>query len=159
MLARGADFATNTIVANVQGLVDTTYNVTGLQLNTFHFWKVRARNSFGASNWSTVWRFKTFNPLGIDDDQILPYEYVLEQNYPNPFNPSTNFRFKIAEAGQTSLKIYNLLGQQVAVVLDEFMSPGTYEIRFDANQLSSGIYFYRLRVNNFSASKKMILVR
>ncbi|HEX7357428.1 MAG TPA: family 10 glycosylhydrolase [Ignavibacteriaceae bacterium] len=159
MLARGADFATNTIVANVQGLVDTTYSVTGLQLNTFHFWKVRARNSFGASNWSTVWRFKTFNPLSIDDDQILPDEYVLEQNYPNPFNPSTNFRFKIAEAGQTTLKIYNLLGQQVAVVLDEFMSPGTYEIRFDANQLSSGIYFYRLRVNNFSASKKMILVR
>jgi hypothetical protein len=90
---------------------------------------------------------------------VLPSEYALEQNYPNPFNPSTNFRFKLAEAGLTTLKIYNLLGQQVAEVLNEFMNPGTYDIRFDAEGLASGIYFYRIRVNDYSASKKMILVR
>jgi hypothetical protein len=99
-------------------------------------------------------------PTDIEDPQMeIPSEFRLEQNYPNPFNPSTNFRFKIAEAGLTTLKIYNLLGQEVAVVLDEFMNPGTYDFRFDATGLSSGIYFYRIRVNDFSASKKMILIR
>lgn len=159
ILARSADFATSTIVINAQGITDTSIIVSGMNVNTFHFWKVRANNAFGMSNWSEVWRFKTINPLGIDDEDLMPSEYVLEQNYPNPFNPSTNFRFKIAEAGFTTLKIYNLLGQEVAVVLNEFMNPGTYDFRFDATGLSSGIYFYRIRVNDFSASKKMILVR
>ncbi len=159
ILARSADFATNTIVVNAQGITDTSIIVAGMNVNTFHFWKVRANNAFGTSNWSDVWRFKTVNPLGIEDEYLMPSEYVLEQNYPNPFNPSTNFRFKIAEAGLTTLKIYNLLGQEVAVVLSEFMNPGTYDFRFDATDLSSGIYFYRIRVNDFSASKKMILVR
>jgi uncharacterized lipoprotein YddW (UPF0748 family) len=159
ILARSADFATNTIVVNAQGITDTSIIVAGMNANTFHFWKVRANNSIGTSNWSDVWRFKTVNPLGIDDEDLMPTEYVLEQNYPNPFNPSTNFRFKIAEAGLTTLKIYNLLGQEVAVVLSEFMNPGTYDFRFDAEYLSSGIYFYSIRVNDFSASKKMILMR
>ena len=159
MLARSADFAANTIVVNAQGITDTSIIVAGMNVNTFHFWKVRANNAYGTSNWSPVWRFKTVNPLGIDDEDIMPAEFVLEQNYPNPFNPSTNFRFKIAEAGLTTLKIYNLLGQEVAVVLDAFMSPGTYDFSFDAAGLASGIYFYRIRVNDFSASKKMILLR
>jgi len=159
MLARSADFAVNTIVVNAQGITDTSIIVAGMNVNTFHFWKVRANNAYGTSNWSPVWRFKTVNPLGIDDEELMPLEYVLEQNYPNPFNPATNFRFKIAEAGLTTLKIYNLLGQEVAVVLDEFMNPGTYDFRFDAAGLASGIYFYRIRVNDFTASKKMILVR
>ena len=159
MLARGADFTPSTMVLDAQGISDTSISVSGMNVNTFHFWKVRANNAFGTSNWSPIWRFKTLNPLGIDDEEVLPSEYALEQNYPNPFNPSTNFRFKIAEAGLTTLKIYNLLGQEVAEVLNEFMNPGTYDIRFDAEGLASGIYFYRIRVNDFSASKKMILVR
>jgi len=159
MLARGADFASNTSVLNVQGVADTNYSVTGLLPNTFYFWKVRANNSIGISNWSEVWRFKTINPTGIEDEYLTPKEYALEQNYPNPFNPTTKIRFRIAEAGFTSIKIYNLLGQEVAVLLDEFMNPGTYDLNFDGTNLSSGIYLYRIRVNNFSASKKMILMK
>ena len=159
ILAKGADFNPSTIVANVVGINDTNYSVTGLQANTFHFWKVRANNSFGTSNWSEVWRFKTFNPLGINDEELNPTEYVLEQNYPNPFNPSTNIRFKIPESGFTTLKIYNLLGQEVAVILSESLVAGTYDFNFDGAELSSGIYLYRLRVNDFSASKKMIFIK
>ena len=159
ILAKGADFAPSTIVANAVGINDTNYSVTGLQANTFHFWKVRAYNSFGTSNWSEVWKFKTFNPLGIDDDELNPTKYVLEQNYPNPFNPTTNIRFKIPESGFTTLKIYNLLGQEVAVIVNESLVAGTYDFNFDGLDLSSGIYLYRLRVNDFSASKKMILIK
>jgi len=159
MLARGADFASNTIVVDAQDILDTSFVVSGLQINTFHFWKIRANNTFGKSNWSAVWRFKTVNPTGLEDTELMPTEFALEQNYPNPFNPTTNFRFNISEAGLTTLKIYNLLGQEVAEVLNEFKSPGTYDVRFDASSLSSGIYFYRLRVNDYSASKKMILVK
>ncbi len=159
MLARGADFATNTIVVNAQGITDTSIIVAGMNVNTFHFWKVRANNTFGISNWSEVWRFKTVNPLGVDDEFLMPQQYALDQNYPNPFNPTTNFRFSIPQAGFTTLRIYNLLGQQVAVVIDEYMSPGSYDVRFDASGLSSGIYLYTIRVNDFSASKKMILMK
>lgn len=159
MLARGADFAANTIVADVSQLADTIFTVNGLQANTFHFWKVRAHNTFGISNWSEVWRFKTVNPLSVDGESLMPQQYALDQNYPNPFNPATNFRFSIPQAGFTTLRIYNLLGQQVAVVIDEYMSPGSYDVRFDASGLSSGIYLYTIRVNDFSASKKMILMK
>ncbi len=159
LLARGADFATNTIVVNAAGITDTSLVVSGLQANTFHFWKVRANNIYGTSNWSLVWRFKTFNPSGIEDEELNPPNYALEQNYPNPFNPTTNFRFKISEAGNTILKIYNLLGQEVAVIVNEYLNPGTYDIEFNASELASGIYFYRIRINDYSASKKMILMK
>ena len=169
ILARSFDFTTNTIVTNTPGIIDTSITVNGMNLNTFHFWKVRANNINGTSNWSPVWRFKTFNPLGIENEELKPNNYALEQNYPNPFNPTTNFRFKIFEAGYTTLKIYNLLGQEVAVIVDEYLSPGTYDIEFNASDLTSGnssigayasgIYFYRLRVNDYSASKKMILMK
>ena len=72
ILARSANFATNTIVANASGIVDTTFEVNGMNLNTFHFWKVRANNIYGTSNWSAVWRFKTVNPSGIDDEELTP---------------------------------------------------------------------------------------
>ena len=159
---------TNTIVTNAPGIADTSFAVNGLQLNAFHFWKVRANNIYGTSNWSPVWRFKTFNPLGIEDEKLTPANYALEQNYPNPFNPTTNFRFNISEAGFTTLKIYNLLGQEVAVIVDEYLTPGTYDINLMHHPIdswiitggyASGIYFYRLRVNEYSASKKMILMK
>ena len=163
LLARSADFTPSSIVTSASGIVDTSFEVNGLQSNAFHFWKVRANNSYGSSNWSEVWRFKTFNPSGIEDEELTPAYYALEQNYPNPFNPATNFRFKISEAGFATLKIYNLLGQEVAVVVNEYLNPGTYDISFNASSdtagLSSGIYFYTLRVNEYSASKKMILMK
>ena len=159
IMARSADFNLSSIVINVSGITDTAYSVTGLQGNALHYWKVRGSNQYGVGNYSEAWRFKTLDPTSVDGEDILPVEYSLNQNYPNPFNPTTNFRFSIPQAGFTTLKIYNLLGQQVAIVLDEYMSPGSYDVRFDAAGLSSGIYLYTIRVNDFSASKKMILMK
>jgi hypothetical protein len=163
ILARSANFATSSIVVDAQGILDTSLAVSGLDVNAFHFWKVRANNIYGSSNYSEVWRFKTFNPLGIEGEQFAVNSYSLEQNYPNPFNPITNFRCTVSKAGFATLKIYNLLGQEVAVIVNEYLNPGTYDISFNAASdsagLSSGIYFYTLRVNDYSASRKMILMK
>jgi len=92
-------------------------------------------------------------------DDLIPAQFELEQNYPNPFNPSTTIRFTIPEAGLVTLKVYNLLGEEVATLLNEEQTTGVYEVTFDAAQLSSGIYFYTISSGNFVASKKMILLK
>jgi uncharacterized lipoprotein YddW (UPF0748 family) len=159
IMARSADFNTASIVVNVTNVTDTFYAVNGLAFNALHYWKVRGTNQYGKGNFSDAWRFKTVLVSDVDDSGVLPTEYVLEQNYPNPFNPATNFVIKIAKSGYTTLRIYNLLGQEVAVIVNEELSPGVYNFNFDASELSSGIYMYRLSVNDFTASKKMIFLK
>jgi hypothetical protein len=88
-----------------------------------------------------------------------PTEYVLEQNYPNPFNPTTHFGFRIADVGLVTLKIYDLLGREVAALVNEVKSAGAYSVSFDASKLSSGVYIYILKAGNFTASKKFLLLK
>ena len=89
----------------------------------------------------------------------LPTKFSLKQNYPNPFNPNTKIKYEIAKSGFVSLKIYDVLGREIKTLVNENKNVGTYEIDFDANNLNSGIYFYKLTTNNFSEMKKMILVK
>jgi hypothetical protein len=89
----------------------------------------------------------------------VPHLYLLEQNYPNPFNGTTNIEFTIARVSSVSLKIFDMLGREVTSVLNEKIEAGTHRIRWNAGILPSGIYFYRLRANEYSAIKKMIIVR
>jgi parallel beta-helix repeat protein len=105
----------------------------------------------------------------IDDESQgnIPHEFKLFPNYPNPFNPSTNISFRIAEIGFVSLKIYDIIGNEVATLVNEEKLPGEYRVLFNASGLSSGIYFYKLRIGNsstgpkqmLSETKKMILLR
>ena len=83
--------------------------------------------------------------------------YYLSQNYPNPFNPATKISYKIGEPGFVRLKVYNVLGDEVKTLVNEFEISGEYSIDFDASLLSSGVYFYTLSVNNFTQTRKMIL--
>jgi len=89
----------------------------------------------------------------------VPTVYELSQNYPNPFNPSTTIRYAIPRAGLTTLKVYNLLGQEVATLVNEFQAPGTYAARFNASSYPSGVYFFRIQSESFSAVKKMVLMK
>ena len=89
----------------------------------------------------------------------LPSDYTLEQNYPNPFNPTTNISFSLPESGNVTLKIYNLLGQEVATVVNQFLNAGRFEVTFDATDLPTGIYTYSLSVGNFNSVKKMMLIK
>ncbi|MBS1516882.1 MAG: S8 family peptidase [Bacteroidetes bacterium] len=89
----------------------------------------------------------------------LPVEYSLAQNYPNPFNPVTNVEFGISKLGFVSLKIYDVLGKEVATLVNENLIPGTYKYNFDASNLSSGIYFYRIKAGDFVQTRSMMLLK
>ncbi|MBU0561533.1 MAG: T9SS type A sorting domain-containing protein [Bacteroidetes bacterium] len=98
--------------------------------------------------------------VGVRDlNGITPTAYQLHQNYPNPFNPATTIRFNLHKAGMTTLKIYDMLGQEVASLINEYKNSGAYEVTFDASQLTSGMYVYSITSGQFVATKKMMLVK
>ena len=86
-------------------------------------------------------------------------EFVVDQNYPNPFNPATIIKFHIPKSGKVSLRVYDTVGNTVATLLDDYRDKGSYEIKFDASALASGIYFYRFSTNQFVDVKKMVLLK
>jgi hypothetical protein len=85
--------------------------------------------------------------------------YMLHQNYPNPFNPVTTIRYELPQDGVVTIEVFDILGQKVKTVLNEFKSVGRYEVTLTSNGLASGVYIYQLRINEFIASKKMVLIR
>jgi len=95
----------------------------------------------------------------VGEISLNPKQFMLYDNYPNPFNPSTTIRYSIPEGSFTSIKIYNSLGSKVATLVNETKSAGTYEVEFNASDLSSGIYYYTLQAGSFSETKKMILMK
>jgi uncharacterized lipoprotein YddW (UPF0748 family) len=98
------------------------------------------------------------NPDGVEKlPSLQPLVYRLDQNYPNPFNPSTHFRFSIADYGFVSLKVYNVLGQEVATVVNGQRAPGMYDVEWNASALPSGVYIYRLQSGSFVDAKKLLL--
>lgn len=99
----------------------------------------------------------TTDPAVSVSESILLNSYNLSQNYPNPFNPSTRISYNVGEPGLVQLKIYNILGVEVATLVNEQQYSGNYEVDFNASKLSSGVYFYSLSVNNFTQTRKMIL--
>lgn len=105
------------------------------------------------NNWANI----TTDVKEIED--LVPVAFELGQNYPNPFNPSTTIKFSIPESGLVTLKVFNLLGQEVATLLNSEKTAGVYEATFDASALSSGIYFYTLDSKNFTSTKKMVLLK
>lgn len=90
---------------------------------------------------------------------ILPTEYRLEQNYPNPFNPETTIRFVLPKRSSVTLKLFDILGKEVATLVDEELQPGEHKVVFDARSLSSGVYFYRLEAKGFVQSKRFLLLK
>lgn len=102
----------------------------------------------------------------IGGSEKAPEDFKLEQNYPNPFNPTTTIKFTISFVGRsdtspysTKLTVYDIIGNEIATLVNQTKSPGTYEVEFDANTLSSGIYFYALRTGSFVETKRMILLK
>jgi len=172
----------STITANEYRLLisnDTSFNIivhdTLLNTSSFDFydwpfvnidnlyWKVRTINDGGIGPWSETNRFNIVL-TDVKDETQLPTEFALLQNYPNPFNPSTNIQYAIANRQFVRLKVYDVLGNEIATLVNEEKSSGTYEIEFSvgASQrlaLTSGVYFYQLKAGNFLETKKMVFLK
>ena len=99
----------------------------------------------------------TTDPTVDVKEKNIVNTYSLKQNFPNPFNPSTKIIYSLSEAGFVQLKVYNILGVEVATLVNEYKYSGNYSSDFDASKLSSGVYLYKLSVNNFNQTRKMIL--
>ncbi|MGD0337475.1 MAG: T9SS type A sorting domain-containing protein [Bacteroidota bacterium] len=98
-------------------------------------------------------------PTRISESESLPEEFDLMQCYPNPFNPSTTIRYELPQASSVTLKVYNVLGQVVDVLVSEKKAAGVYQVNFNATNLPSGVYFYRLKSGNYTETKKLVLLR
>ncbi len=144
-----------------------TCNLTGIATegNT-----VAIRFDFGADNNSLTYRgwyiddfvsdgFGTTGPLSIDGQSEVPHQFALDQNYPNPFNPTTTIRFALTLQAPTSLTVFDILGKEVATLVNSVLEAGRYSIAFDAAKLSSGTYFYKLQSGNNVAIKKLMVVK
>jgi hypothetical protein len=128
------------------------------------FWRVRAVDATGASvvapdSTEPALAFTVRHPTGVEQRQRIPSEFSLAQNYPNPFNPETCIRFDLPVACQVRLDILNSLGETVATLVDRHKQAGSFTVSFNAADLPSGIYFYRLHAGSFSQVQKMILVK
>jgi plastocyanin len=100
------------------------------------------------------------NPTGVANDQTAPAaRYELKQNFPNPFNPTTTIHFNIPTAQTVTIKVFNLVGNEIAILVNEKKDPGSYTVEFDGRNLASGIYLYRLEAGNFRETKKLVLMK
>lgn len=97
--------------------------------------------------------------VSVEDEQLNPTEFSLDQNYPNPFNPATTITFSLTQKSDVSLKVFNLLGQEVATVVNGVKTAGVHKVNFDASELTSGVYFYTIKSGEFVSTKKMILLK
>ncbi|MDP1995145.1 MAG: T9SS type A sorting domain-containing protein, partial [Ignavibacteria bacterium] len=93
------------------------------------------------------------------NDENSPKSYSLKQNYPNPFNPNTTISYSIANPGLVTVKIFNILGEEILQLVNEYKNSGSYSVNFDASRLSSGIYFYTMNSGSFVSTKKMVVLK
>jgi hypothetical protein len=159
-----SDSIFNNMIINDSTLTDTIKYVSGLTTSTTYFWRVSAKNSSGSSYYSNVWEFQTsLTGINLISSQI-PLKYKLYENYPNPFNPVTKIKFDLPTKvkGQTSnvkLLVYDILGREVASLVNEQLKPGSYEVEWNASNYPSGVYFYKLTTGSFNETKKMVLIK
>ena len=97
----------------------------------------------------------------VEEEEIdeIPTEFLLSQNYPNPFNPSTKIRYSVPQSSSVVIKVFDILGNEIETLVNEEKSVGTYELNWNAENLPSGVYFYRLQAGSFVETKKMVLMK
>jgi len=126
---------------------------------TKYYWRVRAVNEAGESGWSETWNFTTMLVTSTEEFPEIPVKLELEQNYPNPFNPSTQINFGLPKSGAVKLQVFDLLGKKITTLIDGPMQAGRQSVTFDASNLPSGMYIYRLETKSNVLVRKMILIK
>jgi len=144
------------------GLSDTTLTYSELDENKLYYWNVHADDINSPGTWATVFTFYYAPSQFVDNSpgSNLPKEFALRRNYPNPFNPVTTISYDLPKDVNVSLLVYDVMGREVATLVDEYKSAGTYNITFDAKNLVSGVYFVRLTVDGGqSMVQKVVLMK
>ena len=132
----------------------------GLQSGQPYQWHVWIKDEFTSVSSQDTFQFVYTGPvLGVDDRTHTPVAFDLAQNYPNPFNPTTSMEFRVASVERVRLSVFDVLGREVASLVNETKQPGVYTVSLDASDLSSGIYFYKLDAGSFSQTKRMVLLK
>jgi len=135
-------------------LFDSTFYI---DLNDFDIQLIAKRNGIQVDSFTQP--FRADYGLEVEDADLLPREFNLSQNYPNPFNPNTTINYQISELSFVTLKVYDVLGNEIATFVKEEKPAGSYEVEFNATGLPSGVYFYRLQAGSFVETKKMVLMK
>jgi uncharacterized lipoprotein YddW (UPF0748 family) len=156
-LATNASFSP--AVLDSAGISDTTVASPPLGFFTIYFWRVKAKNAIGEADWTSYFRFRTVQATSVEKEPDVPTAFALSQNYPNPFNPATTIRFSVPQAGRVAIKVYDVLGQEQATLVDDTYAPGVYTVSWNAGRVASGVYFCRMTAGEFAATKRMLLVR
>jgi glucuronoarabinoxylan endo-1,4-beta-xylanase len=107
----------------------------------------------------TFQTLKSYITTDVENLVELPTKFELMQNYPNPFNPTTVISYSVLSRGNVTLRVYNILGQEVRTLVNQVQAPGTYQVNFNASDLSTGMYIYQIQAGSFVSSKKMMLVK
>lgn len=130
-----------------------------LVVGTTYYWRVKATNYVGTGEYPNPYNFST-SVTGVNIiNAEVPEEFKLYGNYPNPFNPATKIRFSVPKSEQVTIKVYNNTGKLVSELLSSYFNPGTYEVQWNAESFSSGVYFYTLESSSFTDTKRMILIK
>ncbi|MGB2868654.1 MAG: T9SS type A sorting domain-containing protein [Bacteroidota bacterium] len=137
----------------------TSKQAAGMAASTKYFWRVNASNAGGAGFWSVVRRFTTTAATGVEEAQGLPKEYALHQNFPNPFNPTTVVSFQLPVDSYVRLRIFDILGNEIAALVDQRQPAGSYQVHWTASGISSGMYFLRMEAGSFVDVKKLVLMK
>jgi len=138
-------------------IADTFYTYSNIEMGKKYWWRIKSGNSVGWSDYSETRMFTTL--VTSIDNEILPIEFSLSQNYPNPFNPITKIKYSIIEKVNVNLSVYDILGRETIKLINKKQNAGKYEVKFNASNLPSGVYFYKLTAGEFFAIKKMILIK
>lgn len=155
----GADSFAGLTFGAVNDLLDSLGVEPGTSVTVFHRASATDGSAANTGDGASVTLERgTVTAIGDDDTEIAG-SFELEQNYPNPFNPTTNISYQIPESGEVSLKVFNMLGQEVATLINSRQNAGSYTVDFDAGNLSSGMYIYRLETAGQSLTRKMMLVK
>ncbi|MFA6469144.1 MAG: peptidylprolyl isomerase [Bacteroidota bacterium] len=160
-VATTLQFTQESIVFEQSGITDTAKQMSGLQASKKHYWHVAAETpAYTGITYSGTWNFTTGTTADVEGGiDAVPLRYALNQNYPNPFNPSTVISFVIASDEFVSLKIYDAMGRKVETVVEEVKSAGEHSEQFNADRLSSGIYFYTLSAGQFQETRRMVIMK
>jgi len=149
-----------TLVLEDTTLADTTKTIGfALDDTTTFYWRVAGIDSAGPGPYSVVARFNTGTALDVKEADMTPKEFSLSQNYPNPFNPTTLISFQLPASGFVRLRVFDLLGKEVATLAEGERPAGSYQVSFDGSRLSSGIYLYRLEAGELTITKKLVLLK